>query len=133
MRLISMLALALPILGATGDASATAPAASAAAAAASSAALAAPAAAPSAAPGAALLLAQAADTAVAEPPARMERSKPSGFWGSTRPAQGGAYRYRLLGIGVAVSLLALAIMLWVLRRPARSPGGAAGGSSGAEG
>lgn len=60
------------------------------------------------------------------PPVRLEPvqvsrqpSKPSGFWGSSRPAVGGAYRYRLLGIGVAVVLLTLGIMMWILRRPAR--------------
>jgi hypothetical protein len=29
-------------------------------------------------------------------------SKPSGFWGSGQPAKGGAYRWRLLGVGVAL-------------------------------
>jgi hypothetical protein len=43
-------------------------------------------------------------------------ARPSGFWTSTRPAQGGAYRYRLLGIGVAVMLITLGFMLWVIRR-----------------
>jgi hypothetical protein len=43
-------------------------------------------------------------------------ARPSGFWTSTRPAQGGAYRYRLLAIGVAVMLMTLAFMLWVIRR-----------------
>lgn len=105
MRLILMLALALPVLGVTGAASAAA----------SSAAAGAPARVAAQAP---LVLAQAADTA-AELPARMEPSKPSGFWGSTRPAQGGAYRYRLLGIGVVVFLLTLGLVVWVLRRPAR--------------
>jgi hypothetical protein len=28
--------------------------------------------------------------------------RPSGFWTSNRPATNGAYRYRLLGIGVAL-------------------------------
>lgn len=62
-------------------------------------------------------------TADAPPPMRMapaaRSGKPSGFWGSSRPAVGGAYRYRLLGIGVAVVLLTLGIMMWILRRPAR--------------
>jgi hypothetical protein len=43
-------------------------------------------------------------------------ARPSGFWTSTRPAQGGAYRYRLLAIGVAVMLITLGFMLWVIRR-----------------
>lgn len=43
-------------------------------------------------------------------------ARPSGFWTSTRPAQGGAYRYRLLGIGVVVMFMTLGLMLWVIRR-----------------
>lgn len=38
-----------------------------------------------------------------EPPPSMydqPRGRPSGFWTSTRPAKDGAYRYRLLGIGL---------------------------------
>ena len=31
-----------------------------------------------------------------------EYRRPSGFWTSTRPATNGAYRYRLLGIGIAL-------------------------------
>jgi hypothetical protein len=43
-------------------------------------------------------------------------ARPSGFWTSTRPAQHGAYRYRLLAIGVTVMLITLGFMLWVIRR-----------------
>jgi hypothetical protein len=32
-------------------------------------------------------------------------NRPSGFWGSTQPALHGAYRYRLLLLGVAVALV----------------------------
>lgn len=42
--------------------------------------------------------------------------KPSGFWTSGRPAVGGAYRYRLLGIGTAVLLMTAFVMIWVVRR-----------------
>jgi hypothetical protein len=42
--------------------------------------------------------------------------KPSGFWTSGRPAVGGAYRYRLLGIGAAVLLMTAFMMVWVVRR-----------------
>jgi hypothetical protein len=42
--------------------------------------------------------------------------KPSGFWTSTRPAEGGAYRYRLLGIGVALVLITGLVTLRVLKR-----------------
>lgn len=115
-RLLLVLALMLPVANAAwavsaGDeasqAGSPAPEPAAAAPAASAGA---PAAVPS----------RAADT---PPPMRMapaaRSGKPSGFWGSSRPAVGGAYRYRLLGIGVAVVLLTLGIMMWILRRPAR--------------
>ena len=44
--------------------------------------------------------------AFAEPPQTHEvlYNRPSGFWTSNRPAVGGAYRYRLMGIGAAVAL-----------------------------
>lgn len=50
-------------------------------------------------------LALAAPAALAEPPTTHEiiYNRPSGFWTSNRPAVGGAYRYRLLLIGVAVA------------------------------
>lgn len=42
-----------------------------------------------------------------EPPRQREREvlreRPSGFWTSNRPAQGGAYRWRLLGLGVVIA------------------------------
>ncbi len=52
------------------------------------------------------LLFAAAAPAMAEPPDTHEvlSERPSGFWTSNRPAVGGAYRYRLLLIGVAVAL-----------------------------
>jgi hypothetical protein len=56
--------------------------------------------------------------ALAEPPTTHEiiQTRPSGFWTSNRPAVGGAYRYRLLGIGLAV-LLATGLMMWrVIKR-----------------
>ena len=31
------------------------------------------------------------------------KHRPSGFWTSNRPAVGGAYRWRLLGLGVAIA------------------------------
>ncbi|MBK7537392.1 MAG: hypothetical protein IPI49_18890 [Myxococcales bacterium] len=42
--------------------------------------------------------------------------KPSGFWTSPRPARGGAYRYRMLGIGLALAALTGLLMMRVLRR-----------------
>lgn len=118
MRSILVLALALPVLGVAAASSAAAPAAGAATPAGGI-----------TSPHAPMLLAQAArpmqEPAATEEPSRRAPSKPSGFWGSTRPAKGGAYRYRLLGIGVGVVLLTAAIVLWILRRPARraTPGG----------
>lgn len=45
--------------------------------------------------------------AAAEPPNTHEiiYTRPSGFWTSNRPAVGGAYRYRLLGIGVVIAAI----------------------------
>ena len=43
-------------------------------------------------------------------------SRPSGFWTSRRPAKGGAYRYRLLGIGVVLVIATLLFMIRVVRR-----------------
>ena len=43
----------------------------------------------------------------AEPPTTHEilSNRPSGFWTSNRPAVGGAYRWRLLGIGVVIAAI----------------------------
>lgn len=54
---------------------------------------------------------------------KLERRRPSGFWTSTRPAKGGAYRYRLLAIGVGLLLLTLAGMVWLVRRHTRDAAG----------
>ena len=53
----------------------------------------------------------------ADPPQTHEilSDRPSGFWTSNRPAVGGAYRYRLLGIGIAVAL-ATGLLTWRLVR-----------------
>jgi hypothetical protein len=40
----------------------------------------------------------------------------SGFWTSRRPANGGPYRWRLLGIGAGLALLSGAGMLALVRR-----------------
>jgi len=60
--------------------------------------------------------------AVAEPPHTHEiiYTRPSGFWTSNLPAQGGAYRWRLLGVGGGVALLMGAIVLALLRKPRNS-------------
>ena len=59
----------------------------------------------------------ASATASAEPPTTHEiiYNRPSGFWTSNRPAVGGAYRYRLLLLGVGVSGLT-GYLLWRMLR-----------------
>ena len=63
----------------------------------------------------------AAAPAFAEPPDTHEvlTERPSGFWTSNRPAVGGAYRYRLLLIGVAVAL-GTGYMMWRIIRKANA-------------
>jgi len=65
---------------------------------------------------AALTLGAAA--AGAEPPTTHEiiYTRPSGFWTSNRPAVGGAYRWRLLGIGVVIAALTGYTMLRLVKR-----------------
>lgn len=60
----------------------------------------------------------AAAPAAAEPPTTHEiiYTRPSGFWTSTRPAVGGAYRWRLLGIGVGLVVITGFGMLRLVRR-----------------
>lgn len=79
----------------------------------------APAAAAPDAPGA-MQMRQRADgrPSVMPEPVRL-RQKPSGFWTSGRPAVGGAYRYRLLGIGVGIVALMIVLVVWVVRRQPR--------------
>jgi len=45
-----------------------------------------------------------------------EYRRPSGFWTSTRPATNGAYRYRLLGIGLALIGATGAVMVLLVNR-----------------
>jgi len=54
----------------------------------------------------------------AEPPKTHEilSNRPSGFWTSNRPAVGGAYRWRLLGIGVVIAAITGYGMLRLVRR-----------------
>jgi hypothetical protein len=54
----------------------------------------------------------------AEPPNTHEilYTRPSGFWTSNRPAVGGAYRWRLLGIGVVIAALTGYGMLRLVKR-----------------
>lgn len=48
--------------------------------------------------------------------------KPSGFWTGTRPAKGGAYRWRLLAIGAGLAVVTGAGMVYVVRRATSSSG-----------
>jgi hypothetical protein len=63
-------------------------------------------------------LATAVPLAAAEPPTSHEilSNRPSGFWTSNRPAVGGAYRYRLLGIGVVLVIITGVGMLRLVKR-----------------
>ena len=78
--------------------------------------------------------APAAEPAAAEPaspPAAQTESKyktpeklthrPSGFWTSNRPAQGGAYKYGKLIIGVILVIVTGALMFLLARRYAKAP------------
>jgi hypothetical protein len=48
-------------------------------------------------------------------------AKPSGFWTSNRPAIGGAYRYKLMLLGIAIAAAMGTLMVVVIRRYARRP------------
>jgi hypothetical protein len=55
-----------------------------------------------------LVLAWCGVAAADEPPRQQRqreilRERPSGFWTSNRPAEHGAYRWRLLGLGVVIA------------------------------
>jgi hypothetical protein len=55
--------------------------------------------------------------AYAEPRQReILKERPSGFWTSNRPAVGGAYRWRLLGIGVLLAAGSGFLILRTIRR-----------------
>lgn len=58
--------------------------------------------------------------AAAAPPTTHEviYTRPSGFWTSNRPAQGGAYRWRLLAVGVALLGITGFGMVRLIRRAA---------------
>ncbi|MDX2089053.1 MAG: hypothetical protein SFX73_14445 [Kofleriaceae bacterium] len=46
-------------------------------------------------------------------------SKPSGFWGSGQPSKGGAYRWRMLGIGVGLLGVTGFVMLRLVKRASK--------------
>ena len=70
----------------------------------------------------AILLACSA-VAVAQPQPKKQRQhevlreRPSGFWTSNKPAVGGAYRWRLLGLGIAITGIMGIVVLRVMRTP----------------
>ena len=49
-------------------------------------------------------------------PAQQEDGGRSGFWTSRRPAKGGAYRYRLMGIGLVLVTATGFIMLHLIKK-----------------
>ncbi|MBP6632494.1 MAG: hypothetical protein KA297_23940 [Kofleriaceae bacterium] len=55
--------------------------------------------------------------------------RPSGFWMSSRPAQGGAYRYRILAVGAGVLVVTGLLVGRTLRR-AEARRGAPGAGAG---
>lgn len=63
-------------------------------------------------------LALAIGEARAEPPNTHEiiYTRPSGFWTSNRPAVGGAYRWRLLGVGVVIGAITGYGMMRLIKR-----------------
>lgn len=70
----------------------------------------------------AIASAPATSLAAPPPPRPQLTEKPSGFWTSTRPAKGGAYRYRMLGIGVVIAAATGYAMFRVIRKHgARTP------------
>ncbi len=50
---------------------------------------------------------------------------PSGYWTGYQPARGGAYRWRMLGIAVALLGVTILLVLRLLRRASRRVGAAA--------
>ncbi len=69
-----------------------------------------------------MIVALAAPVAFADPPETHEylANRPSGFWTSNRPAVGGAYRWRLLGIGVLVAS-GMGVLMWRVVKNATRP------------
>jgi hypothetical protein len=64
--------------------------------------------------------AAAEDTRPSPPQHEVLVNRPSGFWTSNRPAVGGAYRYRLLGLGCAVAL-GMGWLTWRIVAASRNP------------
>jgi hypothetical protein len=66
----------------------------------------------------AVTFAFAAAPAAAEPPTTHEiiYNRPSGFWTSNAPAVGGAYKWRLMEVGIAVGLLTGLLLARAIKR-----------------
>ncbi len=47
--------------------------------------------------------------------------KPSGFWTSNRPAVGGAYRYRMMLIGIGIAAIMGTVIVVVIKKNTRRP------------
>lgn len=65
-----------------------------------------------------VVLALAPTVAFADPPKTHEilSQRPPGFWTSNRPAVGGAYRWRLLGLGVVIAGITGYVIVRLIRR-----------------
>ena len=65
-----------------------------------------------------LALALAPASVQADPPKTHEilSQRPSGFWTSNAPAVGGAYRWRLLGLGVVIAGITAYGIVRLIRR-----------------
>ena len=65
-----------------------------------------------------VVLAAAPSVAVGDPPKSHEilSQRPSGFWTSNAPAVGGAYRWRLLGLGVVIAGITAYGIVRLIRR-----------------
>lgn len=46
--------------------------------------------------------------------------RPSGFWTTTRPARGGAYRWRIMAVGAGVLAITVFFVLRLLRRTSQA-------------
>ena len=62
-----------------------------------------------------------AEPPTAERPHEILSERPSGFWTSNRPAVGGAYKYRLLGIGCVICALT-GFLTYRLVKSVKGPG-----------
>lgn len=61
----------------------------------------------------------AAEPEMVERKVEITNQRPSGFWTSPRPATNGAYRWRLLGIGIVLAS-ATGFLMWKLTRKANA-------------